>query len=272
MSDQSNPVPSGQSLVASNSAEALRAFGPEYFSSFPESSDSYIDSIAGDFHPEIQRLRTEGVLFSPVLGIHKILPSPLVGISPRPPKPSFTQEILIRKSDYLVTVKDDKFHYYRCQVEEVGNFFNMKLPPPILSDALFIKDKEIYFVMERDVRRRHIRKARKLPLKKSTITYDDIINHNVFPVAPSKSTKGGKLAESSPQTAGLGAGSLDSDLGGSPGAAENQEQKEADVAFEEQIRTLFGNPFEEIEWNASQDSQPQSNSAPGSISDPDFFA
>jgi hypothetical protein len=270
MSDQSNPVSPGGSLVASNSAEALREFGPEFFSSLPESSENYIDSIAGAFHPEIQRLRAEGKLFSPLLKIDKILPSGLEGKA-RPPKNSFTQDILIRKSGYLVTIQDGKFHYYGCPVEDVGNFFAMKKPPPVISDALFIKDKEIYFVMERDVRRRHIRKARKLPLKKSTITYDDILSHNVLPVAPSKPARGDSSTQSSPQIAGLGADSSDSDLGGSPKLTENQEQKEIDVAFEEQIRTLLGNPFEEIEWDTSQDSQPQSNSASGSISDPDFF-
>ncbi len=175
--------------------------------------------------------------------------------SARIPRPSFRSPTLLRKSGYLVILRNEEFNYYRCLVEPSGEYlFRMKEPAPIFSEGVYILDKEIYFVTEQDLRRGLVRKARKLTLKRLAITYADITTNNVFP-APKSGTNTARSGTSA--ISGIPAATpgtiQDPDNVGSVSASDLAELQAIDLAFNEQVRELLGaSSQEEVEWEASE--------------------
>lgn len=188
--------------------------------------------------------------------------------------PSFTNTILIRRSGYLVTMlADGTIGYFKCPPlkEEVNPndlWFYLAGPAPILQESLFIRNKEVYLVSERDLRRRRIRKSSRLQIKKTTVSYDDIISGNLSPIPSSRSRKqtSGASAEAS-AVRDLGPDPNDNGTGPDSALAELEA---INLAFSEQVRALLGaTSEEEIEWQTPENPQPQPSNAASPVQNTD---
>ncbi len=170
-------------------------------------------------------------------------------------RPAFRSATLTRKSGYFVILRNGEFNYYRCLVEPSGeHLFRMKEASPILSEGVYILEKKIYFVTEQDLRRGLVRKARELTLKRSAISYADILTNNVFPATKSGAASAGPGTSAiSGVPAATPGTNQDPDDTGSMSASELAELQAINLAFDEQVRELLGaSSQEEVEWQASE--------------------
>lgn len=170
-------------------------------------------------------------------------------------RPAFRSATLTRKSGYFVILRNGEFNYYRCLVEPSGEYlFKMKEVSPILSEGVYILDKKIYFVTEQDLRRGLVRKARELTLKRSAISYADILTNNVFPATKSGANTAGSGTSAISGVPAATPGTIaDPDNSGSMSASELAEFQAVDLAFDEQVRELLGaSSAEEVEWEVSE--------------------
>ena len=171
-----------------------------------------------------------------------------------------------RRPGTYVVLANGKFYAYKVgPVRPSGNHllkFNHPLPP-ILKEGLVVYNKDYYFVTVEDLKRGIIRTSRKIKLKRGTITYDDFIigttasnkKPNTQATAIEDGSGGiltatggpaeapswqGKDGEALSVEALLSVQSGGSDIEANLPSAGLDELKAADLAFQDQVRALFG--------------------------------
>jgi signal peptidase I len=157
---------------------------------------------------------------------------------------AFSSTTLSRRSHYLVVPSNGEFHYYRCPgVDSGGPFIDLAGDILPFEEALYILDKSIYYVPQRDLVRRRVRKTNVLHVRTSTITISDVHSGSLTSAPP----------RARPQSNAESATDV-----GIPGAAvtgdvvtdiESEELQAASLAFQDQIGALLGvSSQEEIVW------------------------
>lgn len=198
---------------------------------------------------------------------------------------------LSRKSGYYIVPYSGKFFYLKLEVPESENdyLFRMKnTRPSVFLEGLVVIDGEVYYVTHQDLSRGVVRKSRKLKLKRGTITYEDFITGNIYPIDrkrtkadPSTSTSSENIPveESESGAKDLGGGGdkvptetvSDFDISNyfktkdrNPGATGKNtvldESEAIDLAFKNQVGTLLDHAFEKEgagweEWEIEEDPQ-----------------
>jgi len=198
------------------------------------------------------------------VGVKALLPD---YVFPVEVQKAFSSETLARRSGYLVEMRDGAFHYFQAPVEERTHWFEFVNPVPRLRGALFLWDKQIYFVTADDLARGRVRKQRLLPLKRGTLYYADLLTPNIFPYGrdpdPSYSSPS-NVDTSSPPPASLRPRS-----GSANETSEDEDLLAAEMAFQDQICAVLGvSSPEEIVWEKENNPQPINPVAVGPTTDP----
>lgn len=184
---------------------------------------------------------------------------------------------LVRKSGYYIVLANDVFNYFKIGDILPHNDYFYKISskkPPVLREGFVVVEGELHYVTIKDLMNGIVRKSRKLELKRGTLTYDDFINGTIYP-APAKTS----ISKSKPDAGSAGGSETqpagNPPLSGSTGGggeektsaeggrvsnisvkdilsstknrkhkpvsedAELAELEGADLAFEEQIRSLY---------------------------------
>jgi hypothetical protein len=174
-------------------------------------------------------------------------------------------EILPRGAKKYIVPFDGKFYSYPLRVGDhptSKDLFKMYGPVPnIYREGMIALGGEIYFVKIEDLKRGIVRKSRKLPIPaKRTITYKDLIdglactNFADLPdehpqSAASIAARRAGLSTSSATLGDSPEGSGDQGPQGSPNSTElDEELRLANMAFEEQVGTLYDYEDSEEKW------------------------
>lgn len=173
---------------------------------------------------------------------------------------------LIRANRKYIIPFGGKFYTYPMTVVEhptSANLFKIVPPVPnILREGMVVVDTEIYFVKIEDLKRGIVRKSRKLPIPpKRTITYTDFLDglactqssdlpDDHFYSSTSIARRRAELdRRASNPTSALSDEARTSDNQISPGLEDStdldEESRLIDMAFEEQVGSLYSDSFEE---------------------------
>src|ERR1700756_2806077 len=176
---------------------------------------------------------------------------------------------LVRSSKRYIVPFARKFYSYPLMLIQhptSQDLFKMQAPiPNILREGLVIVDSEAYFVKIEDLRRGIVRKSRKLPIPlKRTITYKDFIDGLACtPAAQLPSDHPYSTASLARRRAALEASASNSPGDDSTATSTRQsddtpraegtvdldeELRLADLAFQEQIGSVFSYEDPEEEW------------------------
>jgi hypothetical protein len=159
--------------------------------------------------------------------------------------PKMSSLIFEMKNNYYVVEDQDEFHYYAIKTHpnvETSPLIRIDRSPPILLEGVAIIDKQAYRVTLKDLERRIIRKSRVL---------------NIEVVNESNRTSSRSIPDSIPATVSTGTNGEPivphSDERTASYRAEMEIGPNADAAWEDQIRALFGSlPEEEGEWEITK--------------------
>jgi hypothetical protein len=172
---------------------------------------------------------------------------------------------------YIVPFKG-QFHSYPLVLVDhptSKELFKMQAPVPnILREGMVVVDGEVYFVKLEDLKRGIVRKSRKLPIPlKRTITYKDLIDglactptselpeeHFYSTASVARRRAAADIRDSSAEA------TLDSGEIGAPGRSVtsgseesvdlDEELRLADLAFSEQVGSLYSHSNPEEEWQS----------------------
>jgi len=135
--------------------------------------------------------------------LFEVLSNHSPGYTPPTGKVPSNSTNLIRKSGYYIIPFLGRFYYFKITpiVRRNSSLFDfgMKLPP-YKREGLVVIDKEIYHVTLEDLQRRVVRVARKLDVKKGTITYDDFLNGTYKPTPKPIRVRNNTRASAGPGT------------------------------------------------------------------------
>lgn len=192
--------------------------------------------------------------------------------------PNQISDVYIRKTGYYIIPANNKFYYFNIGTINTTNAnlfrFAQGKMPPLLREGFIVIDKITYFVTKEDILRGVIRPCRRVNLKKTKITYEDLENGNAYitpkppPIAkPAKvepdierelglSLKDGGIKETTPSTEGERVSDIDFSTGtggvagdkNKPGFSQTfkvDELKVADLVMQEQNEALRRASFEE---------------------------
>jgi len=221
----------------------------------------YQDEVLPNLSPAVEKIRASREMNVTRL-IKDSYPLPRTTLSGvalvRSSRPAFRSPTLIRKSGYYVVLRNEHFNYFRCLAEPSGeHLLKMTKAPPIFSEGVYILNKEVFFVTEKDLRKGIIRRSRKLTLKRLAITYADILNDTLLPGGGTPATSDAADPRALSDALAAPPGTIeDPDDLGSLSASELAERQAIDLAFNEQIRELLGaSSQEEVQWETSEDTQ-----------------
>lgn len=188
--------------------------------------------------------------------------------------PKYAQETLTIRNNYYVVHRNGRFFYYPLRPNDatLGQpVMRLEKRPPILLEGLAIIEKKPYFVPMKDLLRGVVRKSNLISTGRANAASRTTTARNTAPSGGSSSGSSSSTDTAPPaELVAVPSGFGDIEQQSAIPAPELEELQAADLAWEEQTRTLLEalHQKEGGEWELAPIVQPGQPNAGGPVQDP----